>query len=63
MIDTIHVVTKRTPYRGVAHLFISKLIVWVVSFCVSGCDWGIGLYGVAEHLPAIVMVASGISKA
>eukprot|EP00983_Pelagomonas_calceolata_P021303 667738-Pelagomonas_calceolata.AAC.1 len=63
MIDTIHVFTKRTPYRGVADLFISKLIIWIVSFCVSGCDWGIGLYGVAGHLPAIVTGASGISRA
>eukprot|EP00983_Pelagomonas_calceolata_P026416 829583-Pelagomonas_calceolata.AAC.1 len=53
--------------EGVTDLFFSKLTVqlkvWVVSSNVGGCDWGIGLYGIVEYLPAVVVVASGISKA
>eukprot|EP00983_Pelagomonas_calceolata_P034072 1066671-Pelagomonas_calceolata.AAC.1 len=61
MINAIHVVTERTPFRGgrfvesagmllsrpegVADFLVSKLTAWVVSFYISSGDWGIGLYG------------------
>eukprot|EP00983_Pelagomonas_calceolata_P064817 1148298-Pelagomonas_calceolata.AAC.1 len=63
------VVTKRTSIRGgrpsslrsspegVTDLLASKLAGWVVGFYVGSGDWGSGLYGIVEPLPAIEMVA------
>eukprot|EP00983_Pelagomonas_calceolata_P025431 799483-Pelagomonas_calceolata.AAC.1 len=81
MINAIHVVTERTPFKvfdcnyllfksnlksrpeGVADVLVSKLTGWVVSFYIGSGDWGSGLYGMFEPLPAIVMVARDISRA
>eukprot|EP00983_Pelagomonas_calceolata_P096810 1158172-Pelagomonas_calceolata.AAC.7 len=51
------------PCRQIVPQSRQCLCVWVVSFNVGGGDWGSGLYGIVEPLPAIVLVAGGISKA
>eukprot|EP00983_Pelagomonas_calceolata_P051853 1142598-Pelagomonas_calceolata.AAC.3 len=53
----------RSRPEGVADLLVSKLTGWVVGFYVGSGDWGSGFYGIIEPLPAIVMVAGGISRA
>eukprot|EP00983_Pelagomonas_calceolata_P129533 1161615-Pelagomonas_calceolata.AAC.4 len=53
---------KNRP-EGVADFLVSKLTGWVVSFYIGSGDWGSGLYGMVEPLPAIVIEARDISRA
>eukprot|EP00983_Pelagomonas_calceolata_P091661 1157574-Pelagomonas_calceolata.AAC.1 len=53
----------RSKPERVADFLVSKLTGWLVSFYVGSGDWGSGMYGIVEPLPAIVMVAGGISRA
>eukprot|EP00983_Pelagomonas_calceolata_P130960 1161730-Pelagomonas_calceolata.AAC.3 len=70
MFNTVYVVTKRTSMRGgrpvesVLHAFACRLSLcgWVTSFYIGSGDWGSGLYGMIEPLPAIEMVARDISR-
>eukprot|EP00983_Pelagomonas_calceolata_P035032 1095600-Pelagomonas_calceolata.AAC.1 len=43
--------------EGVTHFLVSKLTGWNMSFYIGSVDWGSGLYGMVEPLPAILMVA------
>eukprot|EP00983_Pelagomonas_calceolata_P029799 933393-Pelagomonas_calceolata.AAC.1 len=72
MVNTVHIITKRASSSGgepvepdgmLLRVPVRKLTVWVVSFYVGSGDWGSGLYGIDEPLPAIVMVSRGISRA
>eukprot|EP00983_Pelagomonas_calceolata_P057500 1145094-Pelagomonas_calceolata.AAC.1 len=41
---------------GVADFLARKLTSRVVDFYIGSVDWGSGLYGIVEHLPAVVMI-------
>eukprot|EP00983_Pelagomonas_calceolata_P076467 1153430-Pelagomonas_calceolata.AAC.3 len=68
MIDAVHIITQRAssingrPNGSNGMLLCvdcpcAQVDRWVVSFYIGSGDWGIGLFGMVEPLPAIVMVA------